>query len=199
MLWIGLTGSIGTGKSTIARWLKESGYDVVDSDELAHECFRKNSDCFNKVIKLFGQAIVGENGEIDRKQLANLVFTDRSRLELLESVVHPFVVDKINLIKQSLIRSNCQVAFCDMPLLYEKSLQSQFDSVVIVYCTERQQLERIQLRDRIPEREVQQRMENQISIEDKKKLANIVIDNSGSLEKLREEFEKFKKGLPPPG
>jgi dephospho-CoA kinase len=195
MIWIGLTGGIGTGKSIVASFLREFGYPVVDADQIAHKSFEKNSEVYSEIIKVFGDKILKPDQSIDRKLLGQIVFSNKKDLQKLENIVHPFVQKIANQERRSLESTGHKLAFYDVPLLFEKELQSKFDKTLLVYAPIQTQKARVLKRDRLPGTEVDKRIASQISIEIKKDLADIVIENTGSLADLKVQVKEVVNEL----
>ena len=184
MEWIGLTGGIATGKSTVAQVLKAQGCVVVDADQLARQAVAKNSEGFKQVVKTFGTKVLNSEGDLDRSRLGKLVFSDPNYREKLEKIIHPIVRHLALAEKARLESQGVERAFYDVPLLFEKNLESLFDQVLLVYAPEKLQIERMRARDGFSEPEARKRLAAQVPIEEKRSRATQVIDNSGSLEEL---------------
>ena len=189
--WIGITGGLGTGKSSVALILKEMGYCVVDADGLAHTVLLKSYDGFEDVLQSFGPEILNSQGEIDRKKLAQEVFQDSQKLKILENIVHPLVEDLKNRRKKQLELKGVKLAFYDVPLLFEKKIQDEFDATLLVYCSVSCQIKRIEQRGDLSEEVIQGILLNQKPLEEKRKLADYVLSNEGTLEETRQEVKKF--------
>ena len=191
MQWIGLTGGVATGKSTVAQILRAQGCSVVDADQLARQAIVKESEGFKQVVKVFGPEVLNSEGDLDRSWLGKVVFSDPKLREKLEEIIHPIVrqlalAEKIRLESEGLDR-----AFYDIPLLFEKNLEALFDQVLLVYSPEEIQIERMKTRDGFSEKEARQRLAVQVPIEEKKKRADTVIENTGSLEDLEHSVLEY--------
>lgn len=196
MKLIGLTGSIATGKSTVARVFKDLGFYVIDADEVAHSVYKKGEKAYFEILKVFGKGILDENGEINRKKLGKLVLNDKKKLSLLEKIVHPLVEQKrLEILRR--IKNEDPRAFViyDVPLLFEKNLKSMFDCVIVVYVPQEIQIKRLMKRDRISKDEALKKVSLQLSIEEKKRLADIVIDNSKTLKETQKQVEDIVKKI----
>jgi len=182
---VALTGSISTGKSTVASLLKLHGLQAIDADAVAHEQLRKNSA---EVVKLFGAEYV--NGkEVDRKKLGKLIFSDKIAKKSLEELLHPKIRDVI--LQRSKRFEKLKFPYLiDIPLFFETSAY-EIEHVAVVYASRSIQLERIIKRDRMTQIEAELRIDAQMDIELKKKKADWVIDNCGDLVHLQDECEKF--------
>ncbi len=187
MLWVGLTGGIGTGKSTVTRILRQQGMAVVDADELAREVVKGGTDGHREVVKAFGPAAVNAHGELDRKEIGMQVFRDRKKLEVLERIIHPRVRILCLQEKAQLEAAGNTVAFYDVPLLFEKKLEDSFDQVVVVTCEPQIQIDRLMNRDGFTEDEAIKRISAQLPLEHKVKAAHFAINNNGSIADLEKQ------------
>jgi dephospho-CoA kinase len=190
MKWIGLTGGIASGKSTVARILREMGHSVVDADALARLVVAKNGPAYREVLSVFGPDFVDGNGELDRKKLGQIVFADKKKRVQLEQIVHPKVKYLALLEKSRLETEGKNIAFYDVPLLYEKNLEAEFDAILLVYAPESIQIERMMIRNGYSESEARERMQAQIPIEQKLLRSPHVVMNTGKIEDLKMEIKK---------
>lgn len=201
MLRVGLTGGISSGKSTVCKRLEQRGFLVIDADRVAHCLIRQGSPCFESIVDSFGQKILDETGEINRKKLGDLVFNDRSRLQQLNSLVHPEVIREILKELHELERLNpTGKVVVDASLMIESDFHKQFKHLIIVSCRLDQQVNRLMRRSQLSEAGALQRIGLQMLLEKKLPLATAVIDNSGRLketylqvDQLVEELEKSLK------
>jgi len=189
--WIGLTGGIASGKSTVSGLLQEAGLPVLDADSLAHKTMGKGTSGFKSIVCYFGKQILAPNGEIDRKKLGQIVFANPEELKQLEQIIHPEVRTAALAKRRELETQGFSHAFYDVPLLFEKDLADQFDFVVVVYCSEEKQRTRLQQRSGLNETEIGSRIKNQISLDKKRLKADYVIDNSAGMVELKAEVKKF--------
>jgi dephospho-CoA kinase len=188
MIVAGLTGGIATGKSTVAAVFEAAGARLIDADRIARDVVRKGTSAYRDIVAHFGMDVVCGDGEIDRRQLADIVFNDPAAQRALEDIVHPQVKREVDR-RVDLIRRQAPEALVllDIPLLFEAGMQEGLDAVIVVYAPERLQLERLMARDGLTESEALARIRAQMPIESKKALATRVIDNSGSREQTREQ------------
>lgn len=193
---IGLTGGICTGKSTVAAIFREQGAHVIDADELAHGAIQKGGAAYSEIVRLFGQTVVGPDGEIDRKKLGAVVFRDASLRGKLEDLVHPEVFRMFEESRDRILseQRNALILF-NAALLIETGYHSRMDKIVVVYAPEQEQLRRLIHRDSLSPAEAWQRIRAQIPIEAKKPLAHHVIDNSGSLSETSRQVEALLREL----
>jgi dephospho-CoA kinase len=183
MLLVGLTGGIGSGKSTVGELLREHGAIVVDADDLARRAVALGTDGFDRVVEAFGPEILGPDGDIDRAKLAAIVFEDPARLSELEAIVHPEVA---RLFAEAIepYRDTDRVVVYAMPLLAESGLTGAFDVVVVVVADVDRRIERL-MRDReMTADEVRARVAAQLSDEERARVADVLLDNDGEAERL---------------
>ena len=184
---IGITGGIGTGKSTVTQILRKSGLPVICADECAKEVVEQGSPTLEKIIKLFGHEYKTSTGELDRKKLGTLVFQNPEKLRQLNAIIHPVVQSlmkqKINEYK----RINTAILFLDIPLLFESKLEHLCNQVVVVSTPKEIQLQRINKRDSLPTQEIENRLASQMPLSEKEKRAHYIIENSSTLDNLEKE------------
>ena len=186
-MYLGLTGGIGSGKSTAARMFADLGAIVIDADAIAKEVLEPGQVGYELVIDNFGEEILDSSGNIDRVILAGKVFENSTKLKELEEIVHPAVATKVAQIRESLPAGS--LIIYDTPLLIEKSLQHQFDQVIVVLAPEALRTQRLLARG-LAQNDIIARMSNQATDEQRREIANYVINNSKSLAELREEVQK---------
>lgn len=192
-LVIGLTGSIATGKSTISAMFEELDIPVVDADLIAREVVEKGRPAYDQVVAYFGEDILQANGELDRKKLASIVFKDEEKRQKLNSIVHPAIRKEMIKQREAHKADKVPCVVLDIPLLYESKLMDYVDKVIVSYVTEEIQLERLLKRDASSKEEAESRINSQISIEKKKKLADAIIDNRGTREESRQQLNALLK------
>jgi dephospho-CoA kinase len=178
-----LTGSIATGKSTVASLLKLYGYSIICADDIAHEMLKKHS---NDIEKMFGTS--------DRKELGKIIFNNKEKKRELEKFLHPKIKEKILEKANELEKYNVPY-FLDIPLYFETGNYNEFKNVVVVYTPYELQLKRLMERNSISEEEAKKLINLQLSIEEKKEKATYIIDNSQDLKHLQKEVDKFIKYL----
>ncbi|WP_456393027.1 dephospho-CoA kinase [Persephonella sp.] len=193
MLKVGLTGSIGTGKSTVARLLEREGAYVIDADRIVHDLLNRQ-DIREKIRSLFGD-VFREDGSVDRKKLAKIVFSDETKKKQLESIIHPEVFKEIEKFFSSIRKKDPDaVAVAEVPLMIETGSYKNYDVVVVVYAPFELQLKRL-LEKGMDRDEAIRRIKSQMSPEEKVKYADFVIDNTGSLESLEKQVKKLYRKL----
>lgn len=191
MQWIGLTGGIGSGKSTVAKLLQTFGEVVIDADELAKQVLKVGEPGYQKVIQKFGSSILGTGQEIDRTKLALRVFSSPADLLDLEQIIHPEVQNKVLSEKENFMKLGYKRCFYDVPLLFEKKLEGQFDAIVLVYSSLLNRKQRIQKRNNWSSQEIEQRINAQIPLEEKIALSDFVIHNDKDLTSLEDEVKRL--------
>jgi len=188
MIVAGLTGSIATGKSTVARILEAAGAVVVDADEIAHAAVRRGRPAWHQVVAHFGRQILTSDGQIDRRRLGHIIFTDPAQRKTLEHIVHPHVTARIDRRLQEIGAGIPQAAvILDIPLLFEAGPHRPLDEIIVVYIPQALQCKRLMARDGLSRSAAMARIRSQMSIEEKRRLATRVIDNSGDLSQTRRQ------------
>ena len=187
-----ITGSIASGKSTVVNLLKEQGFSVIDADLIAHE---QLEICKREIVEVFGEQILDEAGKIDRKKLGAIVFNEPKKLKNLEQILHPKIKAEI-FFKASQFEGLGQVYFVDIPLFFEKKERyAEFKNVAVIYAPKELLLSRLMSRNGLNLEDAKARVELQMDIEQKKKMAKFVIDNSSDREHLKLDLEKFLKQI----
>ncbi|MEM1025544.1 MAG: dephospho-CoA kinase [Myxococcota bacterium] len=195
MRLLGLTGGIGSGKSTVAGMMAEAGIPVVDADRLAREAVAPGSRGLSGIVERFGAEILDPSGALDRPALGKLVFGDPASREALEAIVHPEVSRLSRASFAELEAQGHGWAVYDVPLLFETQRESEFDLVVVVAVSPETQRARVRERDGSTLEEIQGRIDAQMPLVDKAGRADVVIDNQGSLDETRRQVEALMKRL----
>jgi dephospho-CoA kinase len=195
---IGLTGGIASGKSTVSRILKNAGAVIIDADRIARDLVKKGLPAYQEIIDAFGENVLSPDGAIDRTVLGDIIFNDPQKKQLLNRIVHPYVSKETNLQLKHIEKTHPNtIVILDIPLLLEAQMHKNLYEVIVVYVPEHTQIKRLMQRDGISEADALARVRSQMPIEEKKDLATIVIDNSGTREDTRkrtlEIFKRFKK------
>lgn len=188
---IGLTGGIASGKSTVSAKLKELGAAVIDADLLARDVVRKGEIAYNKIVQCFGADILLPGGDIDRKKLGDIVFSDKEKLELLNSITHPEIINRMKERIQELKAEGDKVIVVDAAILIEMGLHKYVDSVWVLSVDRETQLKRLAERDKYDYREAENRINSQFTDEVRKKYADVVIDNSKPIEEVEKRLEEL--------
>ena len=190
MKLIGLTGGVGSGKTTVAEMLRELGATVIDADEAAHEVYAPGTPGFDAVVREFGEEYV-RGGAIDRARLGALVFNDADALKRLNAIVHPLVREWMAARTAEAVERGDEIVIQDVPLLYENDLAGLFSSVVLVYAPAETQLERLVDGRAVPPDRARAMIGAQMPIEEKRRLAHHVVDNSDTVEETRRQVEEI--------
>ncbi len=195
MLVVGLTGGIASGKSTVSRMFEQAGIPVICSDELAREVVRPGSQGLAEIRRIFGNAVLDDEGKLDREAMARLVFQDRSKRNILESIIHPRVAEEQNKRLRTLERQGHSIVVVDVPLLYETGWEQFVDLVVVVYAPRHVQEERLVNRDGMSVDDARSRLDAQMPIDEKRRLADRLVDNGNTLEHTRRQVESVIEEL----
>ncbi|WP_308635008.1 dephospho-CoA kinase [Paenibacillus silvisoli] len=192
---LGLTGGIACGKSTVSAMLVAHGAKLVDADQVAREVVLPGEPALAAIVAEFGQAVLQEDGTMNRAEVGKLVFGNAERLAKLESILHPAIRERMwSRIRAYKAENPDQLIVADIPLLYETGQASLYEGVMVVYVPRAVQIERLMQRNSIPREQAEQRVSLQMDIEEKKRLADFVIDNSGTLEETERQIELFLHG-----
>ncbi len=195
-MWtIGLTGGIGSGKSTVAQWFDKQKVPVLDADKTVHRLLQYDRTIISKLVHEFGAEILLENGQINRAKLGARVFRDEDARKRLERIVHPRVVECMNEERAALRDSGAKVCVFDVPLLFEAGLEKLVNEVWVVWVPRELQILRVLERDKLELGEVEARIAAQDSLEDKCKRADVIIDNSGNELETKLQLEEAWKRL----
>jgi len=200
MLVIGLTGGIVSGKTTVAWMFKELGAKIIDADMIAREIVQPHKKAWKEIVENFGEEILKENQEINRKKLGNIVFSNQTKLNYLNKITHPVIIENIKMqlsqISQQATRDNKEIiCIVDAPLLFEARLAGIMDRNIVVYIPEKEQIVRLVKRDGISRPEALKRIRAQMSLKVKISLADYVIDNSLSPENTKQQVIQLWRKL----
>ena len=181
-----LTGGIATGKSTVAKLFLDDGFKIIDADKIAHEMLSLHK---NEVAELFGTEYL-KNGEIDRKKLGRLIFSNAKEKQRLESLLHPLIYSEIE--RESIELDKLKAPYLiDIPLFFENEGRYPIKEVIVVYTPRALQLERLMFRDKTTKKEALERIDSQMSIEEKKHRATYLIDNQEDRSTLQYQCDKL--------
>ena len=196
MIIIGLTGGIGSGKSSVAAMFKDEGAYVIDFDYLARVVVEPDTPAWRDIVDYFGQEILFPDRTLNRSKLAEIVFSDALSRKALEGFTHPRIFEKRDILLKDIKAKDSQaIVIVDVPLLFELSLNKNFDTIILVYVSRDIQIERTIKRDDILKEEVEKRLKAQINIEKKKLLSDYIINNEGSLKNTRDQVRKVNHEL----
>ena len=191
MLRVGLTGSIGVGKSFVTSVFEELGAHVLDADQTAREVVMPGTPGLKAVTEVFGEDILNPDGTLNRKQLGAVVFGDEAKRQRLNHILHPFIIARQDEILNEWEAKDPQgIAVVDAALMIESGGYRRFDKLIVVHCRPEVQLERLMLRDKLSRDEAQRRIDSQMSQEEKQKFADYLIDSSDVYELTREQTKQ---------
>jgi len=192
---IGLTGGIGSGKSTVSRFLAELGAVIIDADKVGHEAYKSDTDIWREVVAAFGRQILTPNGDIDRKKLGEIVFDKPEALSRLNQILHPRIYDMVKAKIEGYRRQGVDVVVLEAPLLIEAGWASSVDEVWVTAASESTVLRRLEECSGLSEQQSLARIRFQLSSEERIKHANVVINNDGDINELKSKVEKLWQGL----
>ena len=190
---IGLTGGFGTGKTFVASIFRSLGAGVCDADRIARGLLKMNSPVYRKIVAEFGENILDSRGKIDRKKLGRLVFADKDKVKRLNRIVHPEVIGILRKAIEEAGRADTIVI--DAPLLIEAGFNANVDSLVVVKCSKKRQMERCIQTFRMKKDDVLRRIRSQMPIKEKIRLADFVVDNDGTMRETRKQVKKIWRGM----
>ena len=187
---IGITGSIGTGKSTVSNYLISKGYSVVDADKISKGAYNIGSNGYKAILEVFGVEILNSNGEVDRKKIKKIVFDNSNMLQRLNMAIHPIIINEIEKEIEILLESQ-KVVFLDAPLLIETELYKNVDKIIVVACDKNEQINRIIKRDKITADMAISIINSQMSIDEKLKFADYIVYNNSTIENLYSQVDEI--------
>lgn len=196
MLSLGLTGGIASGKSTVAAMFAELGARLVDTDLIARQAVAPGEDALKRIVAEFGPAVLDQNGDLDRRRLRELIFADKEARAKLNAIVHPAVAARVREELARIAEADPQgVALVDVPLLYETNTQDRYQAVVVVYVPPQVQVQRLMKRDGVSREAAEQSLQAQMPLSEKKRKAQFIVDNSGTLQETREQVRAVWKDI----
>lgn len=192
---IGLTGGIASGKSTVSAWLRQWGAHIVDADAISRETTKKGGQGYLAIKARFGQDMLRPDGELDRRKLGGIVFADEGKRRELEGILHPIVIEETKREMELARAQGCAVCVLDVPLLFESGMERLCDETWVVYVPRQEQLRRVMARDGLTEQQAQARIDSQMPLSEKLARADRAVDNSGSMERTREQLRALWEEL----
>ena len=188
MLSVGLTGGIGSGKSTVASIFASLGAVIINADNIGRDLMQPGNVVFDRIMSGFGKEVLNPDGKLNRAKLAQIVFDDLEKLKHLNAIVHAPVLREIDR-KQQLYRKKDANAICvvESAVLFEANQNRRFDKIVVTWCQPEQQVERFASQNKFSEQDIRKRMAAQMQGEEKKRLADFIIDTSGSLDETEKQ------------
>ena len=189
---VGLTGGTGTGKTLISEYFKDFGFEVIDYDKITREIYVKGSDCLNEIVCAFGEDILTNEGELERRKLGSIVFASKEKLDILNNIVYKYILEKT---KKQIEDAKDKKLLLDAPTLFEAGLEKECDYVVGVIADKDLRLQRICQRDGLDRENAQNRISSQRNDEFYKQNCHFIIENSGNLEELKIKTEKIIRSI----
>ncbi len=191
MLSVGLTGGIASGKSLAALFFQRLGAYLIDADEISRKVVEPGEKGWSMVVDNFGPEITGNDGSIDRARLGNIIFSNARQRELLNSLLHPLIIEETGKKLQHIAKKDTSsIVLIEMPLLIECNMQNDFDLIVLIYADRETQKKRLIERNGLKEKEAEARLNSQKNLEEKRKYASYIIDNNGSKKELEKQVKK---------
>ena len=192
---IGLTGGIGSGKSTVSQYLLELGAVILDADKVGHEAYRPNTETWREVVAAFGREILTPDDEIDRKKLGGIVFGNPESLARLNQIMHPRMYDMMKVRIEEYRQQGVDVVVLEAAILLEANWTPLVDEVWVTVASESTVVQRVKERTGLTEEQILARIRSQLSSEERAKQADVIINNDGSQEELKAKVEELWKGL----
>ena len=188
---VGLTGGISSGKSTVSSYLKQLKIPVIDADEVARKVVEPNSQGAIEIRKAFGSDVFEEDGSLNRQKLGALIFSNKENRQKLDDLLQPLIkimiLDEIEEYRQK----GENMIVLDLPLLFEKQYEELCEEIIVVYIPKELQLERLMRRNQYTNQEALSRIDSQLSIEEKRKRATVLLDNQGTIQQLYQQVEQW--------
>ena len=188
---VGLTGGISSGKSTVSSYLKQLKIPVIDADEVARKVVEPNSQGAREIRKTFGSDVFEEDGSLNRQKLGALIFSNAENRQKLDDLLQPLIkimiLDEIEEYRQK----GEKMIVLDLPLLFEKHYEKLCEEIIVVYIPKELQLERLMRRNQYTKQEALSRIDSQLSIEEKRKRATVLLDNQGTIQQLYHQVEQW--------
>ncbi|QXA18249.1 dephospho-CoA kinase [Streptococcus gordonii] len=193
---IGITGGIASGKSTVTEFLRRQGYQVIDADQVVHELQESGGRLYQALLSAFGPAILQEDGRLNRPKLGAMIFGNPELLAQSSQIQNQIIREELAG-RRDLLAEKEDIFFMDLPLLFELGYESWFDQIWLVDVTEETQLSRLMTRNALSQKEAEKRIAAQLSLQEKRNRADVLIDNNGPLEltqeQLRDTLQKLER------
>ena len=193
---IGITGGIASGKSTVTEFLRRQGYQVIDADQVVHELQELGGRLYQALLSAFGPAILQEDGRLNRPKLGAMIFGNPELLAQSSQIQNQIIREELAH-RRDLLAETEDIFFMDLPLLFELGYESWFDQIWLVDVTEETQLSRLMTRNALSQKEAEKRIAAQLSLQEKRNRADVLIDNNGPLEltqeQLRDTLQKLER------
>lgn len=195
MIKVGLTGGIGSGKSTVSNMLKELNIPVIDADKTAREILVNYPQALQEIKDEFGNSFFDEKGNLKRTELGNHVFKDNKRKERLEAITHPYIIKEILSKLEQYNKEGYNICVLDAPILIEVGLNSLMDYNILIWVDIDTQVKRVERRDDLSEEQIMLRIKAQMPLEMKKEYVDFIVDNSGDISSTKEQIENILKQI----
>ena len=193
---IGITGGIASGKSTVTEFLRQQGYQVIDADQVVHELQEPGERLYQTLLSTFGPVILQEDGRLDRPKLGAMIFGNPDLLAQSSQLQNEIIREELAS-RRDLLAETEDIFFMDLPLLFELGYDNWFDQIWLVDVTEETQLSRLMTRNALSQKEAEKRIAAQLSLQEKRNRADVLIDNNGPLEltqeQLRDTLQKLER------
>lgn len=191
---IGITGGIASGKSTVTEFLRQQGYQVIDADQVVHELQEPGGRLYQALLSAIGSAILREDGRLDRPKLGAMIFGNPQLLEQSSQIQNQIIREELAG-RRDMLAETEDIFFMDLPLLFELQYEDWFDQIWLVDVTEETQLSRLMTRNALSQEEAEKRIAAQLSLQEKRKRSDVLIDNNGSLEETRQQIRNALQKL----
>ena len=191
---IGITGGIASGKSTVTEFLRQQGYQVIDADQVVHELQEPGGRLYQALLSTFGPAILQEDGRLDRPKLGAMIFGNTELLAQSSQIQNRIIREELAG-RRDMLAETEDIFFMDLPLLFELQYEDWFDQIWLVDVTVETQLSRLMTRNALSQDEAEKRIAAQLSLQEKRKRADVLIDNNGSLEETRQQIRNALQKL----
>jgi dephospho-CoA kinase len=191
LITVGLTGGIGSGKSTVSNMLREKNIPIVDADIIAREILELYPDLIKKIEETFGKEFFNEEGKLRRRELGNYIFKDKILIDKLENIMIPYIKLEIFRRMENFSELGEKLCIVDAPTLIEHSIHENMNANILVWVDEDTQIQRVIKRDSMEKEQVYNRINAQIPLESKKEKVDFIIDNSGSLKETKDQVERI--------
>ena len=191
---IGITGGIASGKSTVTEFLRQQGYQVIDADQVVHELQESGGRLYQALLSAFGPAILQEDGRLDRPKLGAMIFGNTELLAQSSQIQNRIIREELAG-RRDMLAETEDIFFMDLPLLFELQYEDWFDQIWLVDVTVETQLSRLMTRNALSQDEAEKRIAAQLSLQEKRKRADVLIDNNGSLEETRQQIRNALQKL----
>jgi len=195
MIWIGLTGGIATGKSSAKKIIEQNGFPVIDADLISHQISQIGKSGYKAMLEVYGPPVLLPDQNIDRKKLGEIIFKSEVEKLKLEAILHPLIQTEVSEQKAKYAADGVKICFYDVPLLFEKKLQTQFSSTILVWCDFQTQVTRLKARNSLTDQQAMDRIHSQMPMTEKLPLAQHCIDNSTTLTSLEIQIKHLLERL----